>query len=350
MVPNNGQLLIDLSTRSGVEELVRAARALDPDKVRRFGTRDSRAAQDIGDHLMFLSATRPEWFAPFRDEAVTELADRLPMELRVAAVLLPGLGSAAVTHLCRQLTNDVTDWRTLSLLAGCGDDHGLDVLAGLVRQRGVTDWTNRLGIHVGETGPAAWRFSTSRYAVVAPAERSEPDGIIGLEVAEVAGDVDEGISWHYVSLKPSEIDGTPLWPHDFVHIVSPRTYWFTMHLDVEADGRYIATVIDDEGEPYDTHLREIEANPPPPSTASLHRYDADLVYRNGHVHLTPNVVGDAGGPPIGLYPNPVCRGCGVLMFHIATVLSRIREYGEGFRSAFICEHCVRVAVTGTNWN
>ena len=38
------------------------------------------------------------------------------------------------------------------------------------------------------------------------------------------------------------------------------------------------------------------------------------------------------------------------MFHVATVLSTIREYGEGFRSAFICEACLGAAVTGTNWN
>jgi hypothetical protein len=62
------------------------------------------------------------------------------------------------------------------------------------------------------------------------------------------------------------------------------------------------------------------------------------------------VVGDAGGPPIGIYPNPECPSCGVLMLHVASVRHHIREYGDGFRSAFICETCARAAVTGTNWN
>ena len=177
-----------------------------------------------------------------------------------------------------------------------------------------------------------------------------PDGLVGTSLTDIADDPEHVITWHYLSLRPEAIAGVPAWPSDQVHIVSPRTYWYTLHCAVLADGRYVEPVVDDDGEPFDVGLREIEQDPPPATTASLHPYDEQLIYRNGHVHLTPAVVGDAGGPPVGIYPNPVCPSCAVLMFHIATAVSDIREYGDGFRSVFICEQCTRAAVTGTNWN
>jgi hypothetical protein len=351
VVPNNGKLYIELSSEAAVAQLVSAARALDPEKVARYGTADSLIASDIGDHLMFLAATHPEWFAAYRD-AATSLASQLPMDLATAAVLLPGVSSGSIDHLCERLAAKPNDWVTMSLLAAARDERGLDELANIVRRAGTEQWTNRLGVHVGETGPAVWRFTPARHAIVAgsPEDGSEPDGFIGSSLDEVAGDSAGAISWHYLSLRTQKIEGVPKWPRGPIHIVSPRTYWFTLHCEVDARGRYIDAVVDDEGEPYDEGLRSIEADPPAPTTAFLHRYDADLVYRNGHVYLSPSVVGDAGGPPVGLYPNPTCPACGILMFHVATILSHIREYGEGFRSAFICESCIRAAVTGTNWN
>jgi hypothetical protein len=82
----------------------------------------------------------------------------------------------------------------------------------------------------------------------------------------------------------------------------------------------------------------------------LRRYDRDLVYSNGHIHCTEGVVGTAGGTPIGLYPNPPCPGCGILMFHVATVEHHVRSYGDGFRSLFICESCRSVCCNASSWN
>lgn len=84
--------------------------------------------------------------------------------------------------------------------------------------------------------------------------------------------------------------------------------------------------------------------------AVLLPYDDDLVYASGHILLTPGVFGTAGGPAIGLYPNPHCRSCGRLMFHVVTVQNYIREYGHGRRSLYICEQCQVTTCTATNWD
>ncbi|WP_344140609.1 hypothetical protein [Luedemannella flava] len=82
----------------------------------------------------------------------------------------------------------------------------------------------------------------------------------------------------------------------------------------------------------------------------LRPYDDSLTYSNGHVLSTPGVVGTAGGPAIGLYPNPHCRSCDRLMFHVVTVENYIREYGHGWRTLYICEDCHVTTCTATNWN
>jgi hypothetical protein len=38
------------------------------------------------------------------------------------------------------------------------------------------------------------------------------------------------------------------------------------------------------------------------------------------------------------------------MFHVATVENHIREYGDGWRSAYICDDCQIVSCTATGWN
>lgn len=84
--------------------------------------------------------------------------------------------------------------------------------------------------------------------------------------------------------------------------------------------------------------------------ALLRPHDADLVYSNGHILSAPGVFGTAGGPPIGLYPNPHCRSCDGLMFHVVTVENYLREYGHGWRSLYLCEQCRLTTCTATNWN
>ena len=72
-------------------------------------------------------------------------------------------------------------------------------------------------------------------------------------------------------------------------------------------------------------------------------YDDQLIYRNSHTQGTQEVYGDVGGPPPGLNENPCCPDCGKLMFHVCTISSNLREFGDGFRSAFFCEDCMQTA-------
>ena len=83
---------------------------------------------------------------------------------------------------------------------------------------------------------------------------------------------------------------------------------------------------------------------------TLRPYDDRLVYCNGHIHRTEGVEGTAGGPPIGLYPNPICPACNRLTFHAFTVTDEIRSYGDGWRSLFVCEDCYIVACSATSSN
>jgi hypothetical protein len=79
-------------------------------------------------------------------------------------------------------------------------------------------------------------------------------------------------------------------------------------------------------------------------------YDDQLVYRNGHTHLTEGVHGDVGGPPLGLDENPCCPICSKLMFYVCTVVSTLRKYGDSFRSVFFYENCMQVVSKATGWN
>jgi len=346
LVPNNGKLHIDLDGPSAVADLVEAARVIDPLKAAtHFGT-ESRVVADIEDHLFFLSATNPGWFAPFRDEAVIELSDRLPMNVDVAANLLGGCSEVAVDAVMERLRTAPESWRDLSTLVGIGSESALSALADHVRREPPSgEWVNRLGVHVPTSGQAVRRFAPERTSM--HAVESGTDGVTGLALDAVAADADE-ITWHYLSFDVSAAPGLPNWPHQALHLVSPRTYWFTLHSGVADDGRYTGAIVDDQGEPFDVGLEDCEANPRSSTGLLLRPYDADLTYRNGHIFMTPGVVGTAGGAPIGLDPTPNCPGCNVLMFHGAAIESR--DYGEGFRSVFYCEQCVRVAVTGSNWN
>lgn len=348
LVPNNGKLFIDLDSPESVDQLVETARGIDPSRLQRFFAVEQRIVADIADHLLYLSATSPEWFAPYREEAVGELHDRLPMDIGVSSILLDGTSDVAAHSVRRRLKEAPESWHDLTLLAGIGTEAASTALADHVRHHPeAQQWTNRLGVHVPPSGPAVRRFTNERFAIV-DADTAD-DGMIGLDLAQVTND--EAITWHYLSFKPSLVLSLPDWAHDLLHIVSPRSYWFTLHAVVDSSGRYIDPVVDFDGEPSSSPaMLEVEAAPPPSAGLVLRRYDSDLTYRNGHILMTPGAHGTAGGPPVGLYPNPVCRECGVLMFHGASIASTVREYGEGFVSVFYCERCTRVAVTGTNWN
>ena len=92
------------------------------------------------------------------------------------------------------------------------------------------------------------------------------------------------------------------------------------------------------------------AHPQEAGAVELLPFDDALTYSNQHVFSTPNVIGVVGGPPMGLAPVPDCVECGRLMFHVGYTGHSVREYGDGFRSLFICEDCRVSATVATLWN
>ncbi|SDS64147.1 hypothetical protein [Actinoplanes derwentensis] len=139
------------------------------------------------------------------------------------------------------------------------------------------------------------------------------------------------------------IPGLPAWPSSHVHLVAPgSTGPWTLFATAGPDGRYRDVTADSSSFTDDPSFGL--------GRVVLRPYGPDLVFSNGHIHSTPGVVGVAGGPPIGLYPNPACPSCKRLMFHVATVTSLVREHGDGFRSLYLCEDCETAAVTATSYN
>ncbi|MFC4044399.1 hypothetical protein ACFO1B_38810 [Dactylosporangium siamense] len=139
----------------------------------------------------------------------------------------------------------------------------------------------------------------------------------------------------------------PVWPAERVHLAGPKgSVGWVLSAATDPDGRW-----HDERVTYDRPPDDDEPDVSGMTAAVVLRpYDDELVYANGHVLSTPDVFGVAGGPAIGLYPNPHCRSCDRLMFHVTTVKHTIREHGHGWRSLCLCEDCRITTCTATNWN
>ena len=341
---------------AGREHLA-AARASARDCIRR----------DFADHLFYLGAIHPEWFHPLRDEVIgwpEEVASLLEgVGFHEWTYLLDGASDASVNHLDAKLRGNPGDWRNLEMLAAIVTPAAFASLARLARSAGRERDLEKLGFWIGPApAPALPRFARSRRAIrVMPfsgsrIELSERPHPIGLPLAELLAEPGETrITWHYLSLTLDELSGMPDLPCRRLHLVSPRfTCEWTLQAVLAPDGRLRIESVEgpDDDELEDCLEEEEEADPDPDTwrEAVLREFDDRLTYCNGHVMSTEGVVGVSGGPPVGLYPNPSCTACGRLMFHVATVESQVREYGDGFRSLYACETCARIACTGTNWN
>jgi hypothetical protein len=313
----------------------------------------------LGDHFAFLAGTRPDWFLPYQEVVVTGMLDRFEAGFADRCVLFAGAPDRCVDHLVSRL-RDRWSWSDASALAAIGTDAALAAVADDVRAGAPRRAYENLGVWVPDTGPARHRFSPHRRAVLLRTadphgELAAADHPVGLPVEQVAPDPQAGpISWHYVSLRIADVPGLPAWPAERVHLVGTRaSCMWTLHANIDDQGRYRdATAVFDQ-EP-DAEEFEIYRSPEVPGrgdgAVDLRPYDADLVYCNGHTQLSPGLVGTAGGPPIGVYANPSCRSCGRLMFHVASVENHVREYGDGWRSMFVCEDCHTVACNATAWN
>jgi hypothetical protein len=312
---------------------------------------DRRLRTVLGDHFAYLAATHPEWFTPYRELVLTDRLGSVDANFGDFCILFGGASDHCVDHLLGQLRDG---WRTYPAwaLASIGTDASMSALADWVRAGASRSEIEELGVWVPPTGPAQYRFAMQRRAAFVrrfddPAQLATVDNPVGLPLSEVLGDpAHSAVTWHYVSLRVDQLPGMAKWPVPRVHVVGLPSSWdwqFTAAFD--GQGRYHDGVVrldhpEDVEPPYDGNYGAVELRP----------YDGDLVYCNGHIQLTPDVVGTVGGPPIGIYANPHCPICTRLMFHVASVTHHVRDFGDGWRSLFVCEDCQLVTCNATGWN
>jgi hypothetical protein len=283
--------------------------------------------------------------------------------------LLRGAPDVCVDHLTRRLNSLASADGLLALtlrnmLASISTPAALQALADYARRTGQTDDVANTGFWVPPgNAPAVPRFTHERQAAqVKPFDGTLDELIsrphpVGLPIAEIMGDPTQAlVTWHYCSLSLNAIKSLPDLNVAQVHLVSPplNDEW-TVFCALGPDGRYKHPVLStttkaDAEEMIVMRVSAAERQHADRGELVLLPFDDRLVYSNGHVELTAGVEGTVGGPPIGLYSNPVCPSCGKLMFHVATMTDGVREYGDGFRSLFVCEDCRHAACHATSWN
>jgi hypothetical protein len=320
---------------------------------------DDKLARGLADHFAYLAGVHPEWLQPYQEVFITELANSVGPSFADQCALLAGAPDRCVAHLMDKLRRGWSFYEAWTL-AAIGTDAALAAVAEDVRAGADRAEYERLGVWVPTDGPAQYRFSPDRRAVFLrpvadPAELSRVAHPVGLPLDLVVHDpANTPVTWHYTSLRLAEVPGLPDWPAERVHLVSPRATWdWTLTARIDDEGRYrdetalIDSPPDAEEEGY---FRSEERYGGRPGALELRPFDADLVYCNGHIQLTEGVVGTAGGPPIGIYANPHCPSCDRLMFHVFSVEHHVRDYGDGWRSLFVCAECQVAACNGTGWN
>jgi hypothetical protein len=320
---------------------------------------DDKLSRVLGDHFSLLAATHPEWFTPYRELVLTERLEPFSGNFGDFCILFGGAPDDCVDHLLGQLRDGWSispGWA----LASIGTEASMTALADWVRAGGDRSEVEERGVWVPPTGPAQYRFAMERKAVFlrrldGPADLATVDNPVGLPLADVLRDPEHSpVTWHYVSLRVDQLPGMATWPVERVHLVGPRANWdWQLTAAFDEHGRYHGEIAhldsppDPEDEQYFIGDEQYGGNH---GAVELRPYDADLVYCNGHIQLTPDVVGTAGGPPIGIYANPHCPSCTRLMFHVASVEHHVRDYGDGWRSLYVCEDCRLVTCNATGWN
>ncbi|MET8148284.1 hypothetical protein ACIBSW_26960 [Actinoplanes sp. NPDC049668] len=312
-------------------------------------SRGDREPAWLGTHFAYLAGTRPEWFQPYQEAVIADprLLARLDLSFADLRVLFDGASDRGVEILYRRL-RDRWSFGEAWALSAIGTDAARVAIADDVRQGGDREVYQESGIWIPPAGPAEYRFTPHRQVITLEAGSfPAADHPVGQPLDRVVRDPSTSpVSWHYLSLRLADIPGLPAWPATHAHLIGLNSWcMWTLFADVDSDGRYQGeqAVFEDETDD------EIGGDPTT-GRAVLRPYGPDLVYCNGHVDLTPGVVGTVGGPPLGIYPNPSCPSCKRLMFHTATVSHHIRDYGDGWRSLYLCEDCHTVAVTATGWN
>jgi hypothetical protein len=334
---------------------------------------DERYQRDLADYLDYIGAIFPEHFRPLQEAVVTLSDGQLRhfswCTFETWLYLLRGASDTCVDHLARRLSEVSASPGILALLlqnmlAAICTPTALQALAEHARQSGSTDDVANTGFWIPpDNAPAIPRFTPERQAAQFQPFDGTLDELIGLQhpvglpVATVMSDPSQQlVTWHYCSFSLDAIAGLPRLGVAHLHLVSPPLFeeW-TLYCDLVPGGRYEHPTLSPSMEADAEDMQDLQRTALARQDAGrgqlvLLPFDDHLVYSNGHVELTPGVKGTVGGPPIGLYPNPCCLSCGKLMFHVATLRDGVRQYGDGFRSLFVCEDCERAACHATAWN
>lgn len=343
---------LEISTPLEIESLYSAIGKLS----QRGGLTRPVATREIQDEIGWLAAAHPDWLRPHLPRLLRDHPEEMHLAFDSLCALLDGADAEVIDLLLRRHAADPRDHRTRSFLAATRHPAAMETLADRARSdEAVAQDLRRDGFEVPAHGPAVARFHSQRYALIFGSAPGRLDGphVAGLPLSAVAAPEEADISFHYVSVTPALIAGLPTWDSGRLHLVSVRelTGW-VLWARPDAEGRYQILAVDrdeDWGDLNDTLTEYLDLDQPT-GAVDVRRFDDSLTYGNGHIFWTPEVLGVAGGPPMGLAPVPECRLCGRVMFHVGYVEPAVRSYGNGFRHLFMCEDCQASACMATLHN
>jgi hypothetical protein len=361
--PVTGKLQLPVDSAEDVRALFEVGRSLSPERQGKLGIESYR--RDLLDHFYYIGAVCPEYFRPLQEAAAQLPGDELrnfDFSFPVWLYLLQDASDVCVDHLVARLASaDAASSRDVSILedmlAGICTPYALRALAEYAaktdkRQRFADD----MGFwFAGDGSPAVPRFTRQRQAVRLRPQDGTAEAVagwthpVGLPIAAVVSNPrQKRLAWHYCSFDLDQLPGMPTLGVQRLHLVSPPlwTDW-TVFCAIAPDGRYDAfqVIRDDEDDivsPVELRAEATQDEAARRGYLELLPYDDQLTYCNAHTMLTPGVEGDVGGPPpLGSVPS--CPTCGKAMFFVSCVEQLVREFGDGFRSLYVCEACMVAA-------
>jgi hypothetical protein len=367
--PKGGKFLLPVETEADVCTLFE--KALSHSQTSGFFTKE-RYRADIEDHFYYIGAICPQYFRPLQTEAVNLPGEQLAFfnfSFPTWLYLLHDAPDSCVEQIIQRLSRadqDCPPYLLEAMLAAIETPASFSAMAEYANRTQKQNVFRGLGFWLpGGRKSAEPRFTRNRRAVrfqavndtLSPDELAKRPHPVGLPISFVAQErVQNLIAWHYLTLDLTQIDGLPPTAFSRVHLVSPlhENRW-TLFCALSPQNLYTHATLhmsEDEEPEMTERLQKQALNDQNVGRGELILlpYDDRLVYSNGHTQLTEGVHGDVGGPPLGLDENPCCPICEKLMFHLCTVASTLREYGDGFRSVFFCEECMQVASQAMGWN
>ncbi|GCE31170.1 hypothetical protein KDA_66540 [Dictyobacter alpinus] len=360
--PSGGKLQMPVETEADVLALFEKALSLALTAGPLAGERYRR---DIEDHFYYIGALYPQYVRPLH-EAMVRLTgkqfDFFCFSFAEYLYLLRGASDFCVDHLMQRLQlphQGSTSHFLESMLAAIGTPSALAAMAEYAERNQKERVFREMGFWLPGGGKSAVpRFTHHRRAMrfqaldeaLSASEQETRSHPVGLPLSFIAEEpVPDLIVWHYVTLDLAQIDGLPATLFSQAHLVSsPSNGEWNLFCAISPQNRYTQATLraaedtDFEDEAYWRQQADTWKTATRGEVVLL-PYDDRLIYCNGHTQQTEGVYGDVGGPPLGLAEPPNCPVCHRLMFHVCTVTSGIRAYGDGFRSLFLCEDCNYVA-------